>query len=744
MTSRPSTSSSKRPNDAVPDDFVVNVESEDNELSFRSVQAVDVRVEDLNVSIDTSPSGLQKLFVPSARKATSTNDQFKPILQDVSAFMPAGSVTAIIGSSGSGKTSVLNSLSHRIEGGRLRTHGAILYNGNKKLSSVRSAYVMQQDVLLPTLTVRETLRYAAELRLPPPTTKAEREQVVEDVILELGLKECASTRIGNNVHKGCSGGEKRRCSLAVQMLANPSILFLDEVTTGLDAATAYQLVRTLKNLARKGRTIIVTIHQPRSEIWSLFDRVLLLATGSPVYSGLTQDCLPYFAALGHEIQSFVNPAEFLIDLAALDIRTVEAEASSSARVRKLIEAWQSHFASSHATKEEGRLTDEGNLNSVAPTAVVKQASKIRQHAGLGRQIVVLTERTFKVTWRDPMGVAGIGFEATAMGVITGWIFLQLSGDQQGIRSREGAVYSAAALQGYLVLLFDIYRLTIDIQLFDREFGEGVATVPAFLISRRLARIFLEDLPIPLVFSSIFYFMCGFRPLASQFFQFYSVTLLMQYIAVTLSTVCIAVSRDFALASFVANMAFTLQSLGCGYFVQPNQIPVWMRWLKWTAYTFYAYGALVANEFVAHTSDPAGHLYDCPEPGGTGNPACKEYTGVYIMQSLGLPSDWITRPIWVLFGFAVAFFVGAGLILQFKRVKMGISRARKNDTDLSAGKEKMADSLVGSRKVLIKLEDFGLDIYKRGPLPKSNTSFTILKSLNAQFQPDILNVIMGWV
>ena len=102
---------------------------------------------------------------------------------------------------------------------------------------------------------------AAELRLPPPTTREERKRIVEDVILELGLKECADTRIGNNIHKGCSGGEKRRTSLAVQMLSNPSVLFCDEVTTGLDAATAFQLVSTLKALAIKGRTIVCSIHQ---------------------------------------------------------------------------------------------------------------------------------------------------------------------------------------------------------------------------------------------------------------------------------------------------------------------------------------------------------------------------------------------------------------------------------------------------------------------------------------------------
>ena len=724
-----------------PQDGVLGIDvDDDNDLSFRAVQGVDVQVSGLNVSIDTSPSRLAKAWSFGIERRITENGSSKSILGNVTAFMPSGSLTAILGASGSGKTSLLNALSHRIKQGRLKTEGSILYNGNSRLSSVRSAYVMQQDVLLPTLTVRETLYYAAELRLPPPTTREERERIVEEVLQELSLKECATTRIGNNVHKGCSGGEKRRCSLAVQMLANPSVLFCDESTSGLDSATASQLVRTLKYLARKGRNVIITIHQPRSEIWSLFDNVLLLAMGSTVYSGPARECLPHFTTLGYQMASFINPAEFLIDLAAVDLRTAEAEAASSARVRALVDAWKGR--SQNVDPHKGCPFLDKTYQHGDRSRQEDAMPNMQHHASLGRQIFVLTRRTFKVTWRDPMGIAGTMFEAISMGILTGWIFFRLDGSQEGIRSREGAVYTAAGLQGYLILLFDTYRLTVDIQLFDREFGEGVITVPAFLISRRLARIFLEDMSVPLIFSAIFYFMCGFRPLASQFFQFYSVTLLMQYIAVNLATVCVAVSRDFAVASFVANMAFTLQSLGCGYFVQPNQIPTWTRWLKWTAYTFYAYSALAANEFVGHTKSSAGWLYDCPEPGGAGNPACIEYTGAYIMQTLGLPSDWVRRPIWVLFGFAVAFFLGSGVLLHFKRVGMGVSKARKEDTDLAAGKEKFAEASVTNRKVNLKLENYSLDVHKRKFLSQQTLKLPILRSLNAEIPSGVLNVIMG--
>lgn len=202
-----------------------------------------------------------------------------------------------------------------------------MYNGNTKLSNIRSAYVVQEDALLPTRTVRETLQYAADLRLPLPVTMAERHNIIEEVILELRLKECASTRIGNDARKGCSGGEKRRTSLGVQMLANPSVLFFDEVTSGLDATSAFQLVRTLKYLTIKCRTIIITIHQPRSEIWGLFDRLVLLSEGQSIYSGPASASISHFELLGYQLLNSLILLNILSTLRLLIIDYLSLRAS---------------------------------------------------------------------------------------------------------------------------------------------------------------------------------------------------------------------------------------------------------------------------------------------------------------------------------------------------------------------------------------------------------------------------------
>lgn len=389
-----------------------------------------------------------------------------------------------------------------MRGQSLQISGTTTFNENSKLSDVRNAYVMQQDVLLPRLTVRETLRYAAELRLPSGTSKVEREKVVEEVILQLGLKECANTPIGDSQHKGCSGGEKRRVSIGVQLLVNPSVVFLDEPTTGLDATSAHQLARTLKNLAMKGRTVITTLHQPRSEIWGLFDRIVLLAKGNTVYSGKVSGVMPYFENLGYPFPAHVNPADYLIDLAAIDFRSPELEEASIARVNGLIAAWRDH------EKNKPSISPTNSTDRLAPIMSSRSADEDHQAAytsatktPLLRQISVLTRRAFKTTYRDPMGVSGTMFLALGMSIICGWIFYQLDGSASGIRSRMASLYIASSMHAYLMLLFETYRLCNgDIQLFDREHGEGVVGVFAFLFSRRVAKLLTEDFIVPFLFS----------------------------------------------------------------------------------------------------------------------------------------------------------------------------------------------------------------------------------------------------
>ena len=147
------------------------------------------------------------------------------------------------------------------------------------------------------MTVRECLEFAAKLKLPGTT--ADKISRVNELIIELKLNKCQYTRIGGPLIKGVSGGERKRTSIGVELITDPSLIFLDEPTTGLDSFTATSVMETLGDLAKRdGRTVISTIHQPNSDIFEMFDRLMLLAKGKIIYFNEARLAVNYFGSIG--------------------------------------------------------------------------------------------------------------------------------------------------------------------------------------------------------------------------------------------------------------------------------------------------------------------------------------------------------------------------------------------------------------------------------------------------------------
>lgn len=225
-----------------------------------------------------------------------------------------GEILAMLGPSGSGKTTLLTALGGRLTG---KLSGKITYNSQPFSGTIkrRTGFVAQDDVLYPHLTVTETLVFTALLRLPKTLTRDEKVQHVECIITELGLTRCKNSMIGGPLFRGISGGEKKRVSIGQEMLINPSLLLLDEPTSGLDSTTALQILTTVKRLASGGRTVVTTIHQPSSRLYHMFDKVVLLSEGCPIYYGPASTALEYFSSIGFSTSISINPADLLLDLA---------------------------------------------------------------------------------------------------------------------------------------------------------------------------------------------------------------------------------------------------------------------------------------------------------------------------------------------------------------------------------------------------------------------------------------------
>jgi ABC-type multidrug transport system ATPase subunit len=241
----------------------------------------------------------------------------KQILSGISGAVHPGELMAIMGASGAGKTTFLDILARKNKVGV--TSGDFYLNGekirNEEFKSV-IGFVDQDDTLLPTLTVHETILDSALLRLPKEMSRGSKEQRVEDVERQLGIYHIRNQKIGSEeTGRGISGGEKRRVGIACELVTSPSILFLDEPTSGLDAFNAFNVVECLVNLVKNyNRTVVVTIHQPRSNIVALFDQLVLLAKGRAVYSGPFENCQSYFDNVGYTCPPGFNIADYLIDL----------------------------------------------------------------------------------------------------------------------------------------------------------------------------------------------------------------------------------------------------------------------------------------------------------------------------------------------------------------------------------------------------------------------------------------------
>ena len=272
-------------------------------------------------------------------------DEIKTIIKQASGFCAPGTMTAIMGPSGAGKTSLLNVLAGRQRGGVCS--GEIMLNGERvhEKSFVRlSGYVMQHDHLIETLTVRETLMFAANMKMSTSITRKDKIARVESIIKLLGLSHVADTWVGGDKIPGLSGGvsfydfillgssrfcscpryyiccpnatkpqqERRRVSTGIQLCAMSSLLFLDEPTSGLDAHTAHNLIASLRKMADDSlepMTIICTIHQPNRELFAMFDNLVLLSAGHCVYSGPRKGAYPFFESIGYKCPDAWNPAD---------------------------------------------------------------------------------------------------------------------------------------------------------------------------------------------------------------------------------------------------------------------------------------------------------------------------------------------------------------------------------------------------------------------------------------------------
>ncbi|KAF8033442.1 hypothetical protein BT93_D2142 [Corymbia citriodora subsp. variegata] len=530
----------------------------------------------------------------------SSSPREKTILNGVSGVVCPGEILAMLGPSGSGKTTLLTALGGRL-GGKLS--GKITYNGQPFSGAVkrRTGFVAQDDVLYPHLTVTETLLFTALLRLPNTLALAEKLRHVESVITELGLTRCRHSMIGGPLFRGISGGEKKRVSIGQEMLINPNLLLLDEPTSGLDSTTAQKILTTVKRLAGGGRTVVTTIHQPSSRLYHMFDKVVLLSEGSPIYYGPASAALDYFSSVGFAASLTVNPADLLLDLAngiAPDSKHVTEHGENTEQEKKSVrEALISAYDKNISSRLKSELCSVDVINYNAFTK--GHEKKTEQWCNSWwHQFKVLLQRGLRERRFESFNRLRI-FQVISVAVLGGLLWWHTPASH--IADRIALLFFFSVFWGFYPLYNAVFTFPQERRMLMKERSSGMYRLSSYFLARTVGDLPLE-LALPTAFVIIIYWMGGLKPDPATFILSLLIVLYSVLVSQSLGLAFGAILMDVKQATTLASVTTMVFLIAGGYYIQ--QIPPFIEWLKYLSYSYYCYRLLLG---VQYSNDD---VYEC--------------------------------------------------------------------------------------------------------------------------------------
>ncbi|KAF6168999.1 hypothetical protein GIB67_038496 [Kingdonia uniflora] len=517
------------------------------------------------------------------------------ILNGVTGIVRPGELLAMLGPSGSGKTTLLTALAGRLPG---KVSGNITYNGQPFSGYIKrkTGFVTQEDVLYPHLTVLETLTYAALLRLPDKLTRADKIEQAELVITELGLTRCRNSVVGGPLFRGVSGGERKRVSIGQEMLVNPSLLLLDEPTSGLDSTTAQRIVATLRVLARGGRSVVTTIHQPSSRLYRMFDKVVVLSEGFPIYSGSASRVLDYFKSIGFEpCEDAVNPADYLLDLANGDTGVKQHDQSSirsgqddqNCIKQTLISSYKKNLH--EVIKAEIRQNYQ-TPNSFAPKTSSRGSTEKQWMSSWSEQFTVLLKRGLKERKHESYSGLRI-FQVMSVSILAGLLWWH--SNPSHIQDQVGLLFFLSIFWGFFPLFNAIFTFPQERPMLIKERSSGMYRLSSYYFARMAGDLPME-LVLPTIFVATTYWMSGLKSSPINFMLTLLIILFNVLVSQGLGLALGAILRDVKQATTLASVTMLVFLLAGGYYIQ--EIPPFIAWLKYISFSHYCYKLLVGVQY----------------------------------------------------------------------------------------------------------------------------------------------------
>nr|QVT92329.1 ABC transporter [Salvia miltiorrhiza] len=528
--------------------------------------------------------------MPAEMRVQGATEDKLELLKGVSGAFRPGVLTALMGVSGAGKTTLMDVLAGRKTGGYIEGHITISgYPKNQATFARISGYCEQNDIHSPNVTVYESLTYSAWLRLPQEVDEKTKKLFVDEVMDLVELTPLREALVGLPGVSGLSTEQRKRLTIAVELVANPSIIFMDEPTSGLDARAAAIVMRTVRNTVNTGRTVVCTIHQPSIDIFESFDELFLLKRGGEeIYVGplgrQSTHLIKYFEAIEGvpKIKDGINPATWML------------EVTTSAQELSLGVEFADYYRKSELYTRNKALIKE--LSVVRPgTKDLYFPSKYSQ-SFLTQCFACLWKQHWSY-WRNPPYTAVRFSFTTFIALIFGTMFWDLgsrSNTQQDLFNAMGSMYAAINFLGFQYGSTVQPVVAIERTVFYRERAAGMYSALPYAFSQfviEIPYVFAQSL----IYGLIVFSMMGFPWSVEKFawfiyFLFFSLLYFVLYGMMT-----VAVTPNHNIAAIVSSFFYGIWNLFSGFIVPRPRMPIWWRWYYWaTPVSYTLYGFIVSQ------------------------------------------------------------------------------------------------------------------------------------------------------
>ncbi|XP_071709168.1 pleiotropic drug resistance protein 1-like isoform X7 [Rutidosis leptorrhynchoides] len=582
--------------------------------------------------------------MPQEMKAEGVTEDRLELLKGISGAFRPGVLTALMGISGAGKTTLMDVLAGRKTGGYIE--GSITISGypKKQETFARVAgYCEQTDIHSPHVTVFESLQYSAWLRLPPEVDSATREMFVEEVMQLVELVPLREALVGLPGVNGLSTEQRKRLTIAVELVANPSIIFMDEPTSGLDARAAAIVMRTVRNTVDTGRTVVCTIHQPSIDIFDAFDELFLLKRGGEeIYVGPlgrhSYHLIKYFEEIDgvRKIKDGYNPATWML------------EVTSAAQEATLGINFAEAYKNSELYKRNKDLIKE-NSKPIPGSSDIQFRTQYSQ--SFWAQCMACLWKQHWSYWRNPPYTAVRFLFTTFIALMFGTIFWDMGSkrrNQQDLFNAMGSMYAAILFIGVQNATSVQPVVSIERTVFYRERAAGMYSALPYAFGQvmiEIPYIFVQTI----VYGLIVYSMIGFEWTVVKFlwYLFFMYFTFLYFTFYGMMTVAVTPNHNFA--AIISSAFYAIWNLFSGFIVPRTRIPIWWRWYYYICPTAWTLYGLVTSQF----GDITGKL-------DTG-----ETVAEFVHQFYGFEFDYIKYVAVIIVGFTVLFgFIFAYSIKAF--------------------------------------------------------------------------------